>query len=58
MVRAYLPQGKNESLETNTNSPPQGDFPGGGSPPVLDLMLFQNSDEMLFQEGEKMEYQS
>lgn len=58
MVRAFVPQGKNKSLTTNTNFPPQGDLISGVVPPVTPLMLFQNSDEMLFQEGEKMEYQS
>ena len=54
MVRAFSPQGKNKSIVTNTNFPPQGEIISGVVPPVEELMLFQNSDEMLFQDGTKM----
>lgn len=33
MVRAFLPQGRNKSIVTNTNFPPQGEITAGVVPP-------------------------
>ena len=36
MVRSYLPQGRNKSLTTNTNFPPQGDIVNGDTPFIVE----------------------
>jgi len=33
LVRAFIPQGRNSSIEANTNFPPQGKEAAGGPPP-------------------------
>ena len=33
MVRAFIPQGRNSNINSNTNFPPQGEIPGSDIPP-------------------------
>lgn len=57
MVRAYIPQGRNTSVETNTNFPPQGSeaAPDTGTSD----MLFENGiNKMSFENGNFMEYET
>ena len=55
MVRAFLPQGSNTSIGSNTNNPPQG------IEPIPDVgendMIFENSNVMLFENANTMEYE-
>ena len=56
MVRSFNPQGRNSSLETNTNFPPQSGPTGG--PPLVDFfMLYEDSVIMEVEDGVNMEYE-
>lgn len=43
MVFSFYPQGRNSSLETNTNDPPQHNKIEGGVPPGGGIVLVQTN---------------
>ena len=43
MVRNFIPQGTNSSIDTNTHTPPQGFVPNAGISPGVDSEVFDES---------------
>ena len=58
MPRAYFPQGRNKSLVTNSDYPPQNfmDSTSGGDTGAPD-MLYEDSIEMAFEDNIIMEFE-
>ena len=57
MVRSFNPQGRNSSIEANTNFAPQHGPQGGPPPPILGKMLYEDDKTMLYENGPIMVYE-
>jgi len=55
MVRNFIPQGSNSSIDTNTHTPPQGFVPNAGISPGVDSEIFEETlgifGSIVFDEG-------
>ena len=56
MVRAFIPQGRNENIDANTINPPQGLISAPDTPP--EDMQFEDGIVMQFENNIIMEYET